>query len=92
MPILSMPILFAYMMTIPGGALLQHSSWGEKINNDNSINNKFLSFISLGLLCQHGNHHKNPMNYKFSDDDSFDLIGLIIEKLAKYNVLILPSK
>ncbi len=86
-PIISIPVLFAYMIIIPGGALLQHT-WGEKIYTDKSSNNKLLSFISLGFLCQHSNHHKHPYSYTFdTDGDAFDLIGVIIKKMNDYKLV-----
>ena len=91
-PIVSMPVLLAYMINIPGGVLLQHT-WGERITKDKSTNNRFLSFISFGLLCQHSNHHKHPSSHTFNTDkDSFDLIEFAIEKLMRYNLVWIPSK
>lgn len=86
-PLISIPVVFAYMINIPGGVLLQHK-WGVRICNDSSVNNKLLSYITLGLLCQHSNHHYAPGSYTFDiDKDSFDLIGVSIEMLNKINLV-----
>lgn len=80
-PLLAWPILITYVTTVLFAGLLQHFV-GERIANDKSGNSKLLSYISLGFIAGHSNHHFDPSRYSWSvDNDHFDLGGEIAKVL-----------
>jgi stearoyl-CoA desaturase (delta-9 desaturase) len=64
--------------------VLSHT-YGKKIHDthDNSRNNLVVGILTFGEGFQN-THHKYPYNFNF---DNLDLIGLILEKLRKNNII-----
>jgi len=67
--------------------LISHSGLGKRIynTNDNSVNNKLLSFFTFGLSI-HNNHHAFPNKENFESPGYIDFgyyLGMLIKKLDK---------
>ena len=81
-PLIAGPVLISYTSGVLIAAILQHIV-GERTGKDRSGNSKLLSYLSLGFISGHANHHKYPGNWTWSiNDDHFDIGGVLVKKLG----------